>query len=101
MNNCIGIINLDEDDRRMGELVANRPLASVPFAGRYRIIDFVLSNMTNSGVECVGIFTRNKSRSLLDHITNGRSWDLHRERDGLNVFNFCDDDNSHTVVDYD
>lgn len=88
MNNCLGIINLDENESRMGELVRHRPLASVPIAARYRIIDFVLSNMTNSGIECLGIFTKNKSRSLLDHLTNGRPWDLHRKKDGLKVFNF-------------
>ena len=88
MKNCIGIINLDENESRMGELVVNRSLASVPIAARYRIIDFVLSNMTNSGVGCIGIFTKNKSRSLIDHITNGRPWDLNRKKDGLKVFNF-------------
>ena len=92
MKNCIGIINLDENESRMGELVVNRSLASVPIAARYRIIDFVLSNMTNSGVGCIGIFTKNKSRSLIDHITNGRPWDLNRKKDGLKVFNFGNDD---------
>ncbi|MBW6411921.1 glucose-1-phosphate adenylyltransferase subunit GlgD [Clostridium weizhouense] len=88
MNNCLGIINLDENESKMGELVVNRPLASVPIAGRYRIIDFVLSNMTNSGIDSIGIFAKNKSRSLIDHLTNGRPWDLHRKKDGLRVFNF-------------
>ncbi len=92
MNNCIGIINLDENENRMGELVVNRSLASVPIAARYRVIDFVLSNMTNSGIDCIGIFTKNKSRSLIDHLTNGRPWDLNRKKDGLKVFNFGDDD---------
>ncbi|MGG5460094.1 glucose-1-phosphate adenylyltransferase subunit GlgD [Clostridium sp. B9] len=88
MNNCIGIINLDENESRMGELVKNRPLAAVPIAGRYRVVDFILSNMTNAGIESLGILTKNKSRSLVDHLTNGRPWDLHRKRDGLRVFNF-------------
>ena len=92
MNNCVGIINLDENESRMGELTRNRPLASVPIAARYRIIDFVLSNMTNSGIECIGIFTKNRSRSLMDHLTNGRPWDLHRKKDGLKVFNFSYED---------
>ena len=91
MNRCLGIINLDESERRMEELVNNRPLASVPFGGRYRIIDFVLSNMTNSGIESIGVFTKNKSRSLMDHISNGKPWDLDRKTDGLRVFNFGDD----------
>ncbi|WP_297639271.1 glucose-1-phosphate adenylyltransferase subunit GlgD [uncultured Clostridium sp.] len=92
MNDCIGIINLDEDEKGLGELVKKRNLGSVPIAGKYRMIDFVLSNMTNSGVECIGIFTKNKSRSLMDHLTNGRPWDLHRKKDGLKVFNFGEED---------
>ena len=90
MNRCIGIVNLDENERKMNELVKSRTLASIPFAGRYRIIDFVLSNMTNSGMDTIGIFTKNKSRSLLEHLSNGRPWDLHRKKGGLKVFNFGD-----------
>lgn len=92
MNNCIGIINLDENESKMGELVKNRPLASIPVAARYRVIDFVLSNMTNAGMESIGIFTKNRSRSLVDHLSNGRPWDLHRKKNGLRVFNFGDKD---------
>lgn len=88
MNNCIGIINLDEDESRIEELVKNRSLGAVPLAARYRIIDFILSNMTNSGIESIGIFAKSKSRSLMDHLKNGRPWDLHRKREGLRFFNF-------------
>lgn len=98
MNNCIGIINLDGNESKMGELVENRPLASVPIAARYRIIDFVLSNMTNSGIDCIGIFTKNKSRSLIDHLTNGKPWDLNRKKDGLRVFNFGEHDPAYEDV---
>lgn len=80
MNNCLGIINLDENESRMGELVRYRTLAAVPISARYRVIDFVLSNMANSGIEGIGIFTKNKSRSLINHLTNGRPWDLHRKK---------------------
>ena len=90
MNNCLGIINLDENQSRMGELVRYRTLASAPLSARYRLIDFILSNMTNSGIEGIGIFTTNKSQSLINHLTNGRPWDLHRKKDGLRVFNFGD-----------
>ena len=90
MNNCLGIINLDENENKMGELVRHRTLASVPISGRYRVIDFIISNMANSGIEGIGIFTKNKSRSLINHLTNGRPWDLHRKKDGLRVFNFGD-----------
>lgn len=91
MDKCLGIINLDENGNKMNQLVEYRPLGSVPFAGRYRIIDFVLSNMTNSGVGSIGIFTKNRSRSLMDHLSNGRPWDLHRKIGGLKVFNFGND----------
>ena len=92
MNRCVGIVNLDENENKMNELVKNRTLAAVPFAGRYRIIDFVISNMTNSGIDTVGVFTKNKSRSLLEHLSNGRPWDLHRKQGGLKIFNFGDID---------
>lgn len=88
MNNCLGIINLDENESRIRELAGNRTLASVPVSARYRVIDFVLSNMSNSGVEAIGIFVKNKSRSLVSHLSNGRPWDLHRKKDGLSIFNF-------------
>ncbi|WP_394855051.1 glucose-1-phosphate adenylyltransferase subunit GlgD [Clostridium lamae] len=90
MKNCLGIINLDESGSRMDELVRKRTLAAIPLASRYRVIDFVLSNMANSGIEDIGIFTENKSRSLVEHLTNGRPWDLDRKKDGLRVFNFGD-----------
>ena len=60
MNRCVGIVNLDENENKMNELVKNRTLAAVPFAGRYRLIDFVISNMTNSGMDTIGVFTKNK-----------------------------------------
>lgn len=92
MKNYIGIINLDENESRIKELTRTRPLASVPIAGRYRVIDFVLSNMTNAGIDNIGIFSKNRSRSLMDHLSNGRPWDLHRKRDGLRVFNYVEED---------
>ena len=83
MDELMGIINLSETEEYLGELTRTRPLAAVPFAGRYRLIDFVLSNMVNSGVNNVGIFIQHKYRSLMDHIRSGKEWDLARKRDGL------------------
>lgn len=54
--------------------------------------------MTNSGIEAIGIFTKNKSRSLRDHLTNGKPWDIYRKKDGLKVFNFSDEDPVHDDV---
>lgn len=92
MDSCLGIINLDEKENNMGPLVKNRLLATVPIAGRYKIIDFILSNMTNSGVSEIGIFAKNSAASLINYLSNGKAWDLDRKRDGLMVFNYGNND---------
>ena len=51
----MGLINLQADGHRIKELTENRPIGSIPFAGRYRVIDFVLSSMVNSGISHVGL----------------------------------------------
>ncbi len=83
MLDYMGIINLSEREDYIKELTYNRPIASVPFAGRYRIIDFALSNLVNAGIQNVSIFTQNKYRSLLDHLGTGKAWDLDRKNDGM------------------
>ena len=82
----LGIINATTDFDTFEPLTAHRPLASLPFAGRYRLIDFMLSNMVNSGITSVAIFTGHGVRSLMDHLGCGKQWDLDRKRDGLFVF---------------
>lgn len=71
MRTLMGLINLANDHDYLEEITYFRNPASVPFAGRYRIIDFPLSNMVNSGCNEVAIFTNSKYRSLLDHLGNG------------------------------
>lgn len=83
MLDYMGIINLSEREDYIKELTYNRPIASVPFAGRYRVIDFALSNLVNAGIQNVSIFTQNKYRSLLDHLGTGKAWDLDRKNDGM------------------
>jgi len=85
-NELMGIINLSEPDEMLNELTIHRSVAAIPFAGRYRIIDFQLSNMVNSGIELVSIFTKDKFRSLQDHLESGKCWNLDRKRDGLYIF---------------
>jgi glucose-1-phosphate adenylyltransferase len=82
----LGIINATNDFNSFQNLTAHRSLASLPFAGRYRLIDFMLSNMVNSGITNVAIFTGREIRSLMDHLGSGKQWDLDRKRDGLFVF---------------
>lgn len=84
---CLGIINLDDKkDLNMNQLTNVRPIGSLPIAGRYRVIDFALSNMVNSGINNVGIFAKEKYRSLTDHIGSGKDWDLSRNTGGLFIF---------------
>ena len=84
---CMGLINLDKKGNpNINILNYARPLASTPIAGRYRIIDFVLSNMVNSGITNVGIYAKEKYRSLTDHLDGGKDWDLSRKKGGLSVF---------------
>ncbi|WP_422122014.1 sugar phosphate nucleotidyltransferase [Planococcus sp. X10-3] len=65
------------------ELAMYRSSASIPFAGRYRLIDFALSSIVNSNISSVGVFAPQGSVSLLDHVGKGKSWDLDRRRNGL------------------
>ncbi|MEH7747673.1 sugar phosphate nucleotidyltransferase [Neobacillus drentensis] len=82
----LGIINATNEFDSFKNLTAHRSLASLPFAGRYRLVDFMLSNMVNSGITNVAIFTGKEVRSLIDHLGSGKQWDLDRKRDGLFVF---------------
>ena len=70
---------------RLSILSQKRAKPAVPFAGKYRIIDFTLSNCVNSGVTTVGVLTQYRPRSLNDHIRNGRPWDLDRMRGGITL----------------
>lgn len=83
MKNVMGIINDVQEENILKSITAHRSLASVPFGCRYRLIDFPLSNMANSGIINVGILLENKFRSLFDHIGPGKVWNLDRKREGL------------------
>ena len=83
MFNVLGIINVIESEQILKELTEQRTLAAVPIGGRYRIIDFILSNMVNAGIRSVGIFTHYKMGSLVSHLKNGREWNLDTKRRGL------------------
>ena len=82
---ALGVIFPNAHDSLVPELVAERTMASVPFGGRYRLIDFVLSSMVNSGISNVSIVVKQNYHSLMDHLGSGREWDLTRKRGGLNL----------------
>jgi len=83
MQDTMGIILTGEEDVNLRELTEVRSAAALPVAGRYRLIDFVLSGMVNSGIINVGVATRHKYSSLMDHLGAGSPWDLQREHYGL------------------
>ena len=83
MNNVFGIIFANYNASGFGELLHRRTIASLPFAGRYRLIDFPLSNMVNSGIGTVGLIMPTAYRSLIDHVGSGKEWNLSKKIGGL------------------
>lgn len=82
MKKTIGIINLHSNVEFM-DLTRRRPVASVSFLGRYGIIDFALSNMSNSGIDAVGVLIQEKPRSLFKHLGDGHSWNFNSKAGGV------------------
>ena len=80
-----GIIFSNIYDTALGVLSANRTVASLPFGGRYRFIDFTLSNMVNSGVRNIGVITKYNYQSLMDHLGSCQEWDLNNKNDSLYI----------------
>ena len=86
MSELMSILFASGNESKLNELTIHRTTASLPFGGRYRLIDFTLSNLVNSGVTQIGIVTSSKYQSLMDHIRQGRDWDLNRKNAGISVF---------------
>lgn len=84
--NALGIIFSDMQDWSMTELASHRSVAAIPFGGRYRLIDFTLSNMVNSGLSKMCIITKSNYRSLMEHVGSGKDWDLSRKNGGILIF---------------
>ncbi|MEA4965612.1 MAG: glucose-1-phosphate adenylyltransferase subunit GlgD [Oscillospiraceae bacterium] len=83
MMKAMGIIFSNIFDSSLSELTRERTVASLPFAARYRFIDFTLSNMTNSGIQQIGIITKYNYRSLMDHLGSCQEWDLNLKNNGV------------------
>lgn len=84
-NNVLGIIFSNSCENTLPQLTNHRTTASVPIGGKYRMIDFVLSNMTNSNINNVGIIAKSGFMSLMDHIGSGKAWDLSRKHSGVTI----------------
>src|SRR5256884_2908952 len=85
VRNVAAIILAGGQGERLSVLSAQRAKPAVPFAGKYRIIDFTLSNCVNSGLYRVAVLTQYRPHSLNDHIGIGRPWDLDRMRGGVRM----------------
>ena len=82
-NKVLGMIFANIHEEALDSLTAMRTMGSVPFCSRYRLIDFPLSNMVNSGMTKIGVITNANFQSLMDHVGTGKPWDLSRKNDGL------------------
>ena len=82
---ALGIIFPNSYDSLVPDLVSERLMASIPFASRYRMCDFMISSMVHCGIDNISILVRKNYHSLLDHLGNGREWDLARKNGGLNI----------------
>ncbi len=85
LTNVMGIIFGNSNDVDLNDLTSIRALSSVPFGGRYRLVDFPLSAFVNAGISKVGLITKQNFKSLADHIGSGRPWDLARKNGGITM----------------
>ena len=83
---AIGVVLAAGNSRRMKELTATRATAAMPMCGTYRAIDYVLTNMADSGVQKVAVITQYNSRSLSEHLNSAKWWDFGRKQGGLFVY---------------
>lgn len=86
MENCIGIINNSNLESEFGQLCKNRPVYMLPFGGRYRLVDVIISNMVNNGIKTVAIYTGEKIRSTMDHLGDGKPYNLNSRFQGLFLY---------------
>jgi len=83
MKEVMGLIHHVKDEKAFRQITKNRCVAAIPCGGKYRLVDFPLSNMVNAGISNIGIITSFNMRSLLEHLGRGEDWGLDRKKDGL------------------
>ncbi len=83
VNKAVSVVFTNAHDKLLASMTESRSIASLPVAGRYRLIDFTLSMLVNAGIEKVGLVTRSNYKSLMDHLGSGKPWDLDRKNGGI------------------
>ena len=85
MSKAFGIINFARNDVHVSGMLDYRPIGAFSFLGRYRVIDFPISNMSNSGIDVMQVYVRRKPRSLVEHLGTGRHYNINSKRGKLNI----------------
>ncbi len=85
MDKILGIVNFESDEVNIAGLSDYRTINTISFMGRYRLIDFVLSNMSNSGIENIQVYTKKSSRSIFEHIGRGSQYNINPKRGKLSI----------------
>lgn len=91
-----GIIFSEMYSDALNSFTQDRNMGAIPFGGRYRLVDFALSNMVNSGILNVGVLVKQHYHSLMDHLSNTQEWDLNRKKGGLQLLPPFTTENAHT-----
>lgn len=86
MDNCFGLISYNNKDGEFGSLCKSRPSYMLPFGSRYRLVDVIISNMVNNGIRSVALYTGEKIRSTMDHLSDGKPWSLNSRFHGLFLY---------------
>ena len=94
----LGVIDATIHIDTLEPLTLNRPVASLPFAARYRLIDFMLSNMAHAGIDSIGVFSHHVYNSLTGHIGSGKVWDLDRKSGGLFFYVQNEHEHRHVIL---
>jgi glucose-1-phosphate adenylyltransferase len=85
MINVLGIVNYDDASVSVAGLDSYRPVPSLSFLARYRLIDFALSNMTNSGIKRIQVYVKHKPRSIIEHLGSGRQYNINSKHGKLRI----------------
>ena len=85
MCDAYGIVNFDSENVHVKGMGEYRPVSAFSYLGRYRLVDFPLSNMSNSGIDQIKVLVKSNPRSLVEHLGNGRQYNLNSKRGRLQI----------------